>query len=226
MKNYWLRLTGLFDALQRRERMVVFAGAVLALALLGNQFMVEPHLLRHAALAKQIDGVNKARQELPVRLIAAQQRVKEPNAQAERELADLRQRIGRIMQEHNEAQTRMVPPDSMAALLESILRGNRGLSLVSLTTLPAAPVAGAPAAADGKKPAAGEVAPAAGLFKHGVRITVRGNYLDLLAYLAQLEALPQKMYWGRVALAAETYPVSVMQLTVYTLSLDKSWLVI
>ncbi len=221
MKNYWLRLTGRFDALQRRERMVVFAGAVLALALLGYQFMVEPHLLRHAALAKQIDGMNKTRQELPARLIAAQQRVKEPNAQAERELADLRQRIGRIVQEHKEAQTRMAPPDSMAALLESILRGNRGLSLVSLTTLPAAPVA----AAEGKKPAAGEVAPA-GLFKHGVRITVRGNYLDLLAYLAQLEALPQKMYWGRVALAAETYPVSVMQLTVYTLSLDKSWLVI
>jgi hypothetical protein len=34
------------------------------------------------------------------------------------------------------------------------------------------------------------------------------------------------MYWGRLALATEAYPVSVMQLTVYTISRDKSWLVI
>ena len=224
MKDFWLSLTGRFNVLQRRERMAVFAGAVLALALLGYQFMVEPHVQRQAALAKQIEGLRKSRLELPARLVAAQQRVKEPNAQAERELADLRRRIARIVQEHQEAQSRLAPPDSMAALLESILRGNRGLSLVSLTTLPAAAVAGQ-AATDGKKPAAGEETPA-GLYKHGVRITVRGGYLDLLDYLAQLEALPQKMYWGRVALAAETYPVSVMQLTVYTLSLDKSWLVI
>lgn len=225
MKDFWLRLAGRFDALQRRERTMVFAGAVLALALLGYQFMIEPELKRQAALAKQIDGLKKTRQEFPVRLIAAEQRVKEPNAQARRELTDLRQRVARVGQEHRESQSRLVPPESVAALMESILRRNRGLSLVSLTTLPASAVAGPAAAADGRKPAAGEDA-SAGLYKHGVRITVRGSYPELLEYLAQLEALPQKMYWGRVALATEAYPVSVMQLTVYTLSLDKSWLVI
>lgn len=225
MKDFWARLTGRFNALQRREKTMVFAGAVLALLLLGYQFLIEPDLKRQAALARQMEGLKKAQQEFPARLAAAEQRAKEPNVQALRELAELRQRVARIGQEHRESQSRLVPPESVAALLESILRRNRGLSLVSLTTLPAGAVAGQPAAADGKKTAAAENAPA-GLYKHGVRITVRGSYPELLDYLAQLEALPQKMYWGRMALAAEAYPVSVMQLTVYTLSLDKSWLVI
>ena len=47
---------------------------------------------------------------------------------------------------------------------------------------------------------------------------------DLVAYLVDLEQLPWRMYWGSVNLSAQTYPISRLTLTVYTLSLDKTWL--
>jgi MSHA biogenesis protein MshJ len=118
----------------------------------------------------------------------------------------------------------------MAVLVESLLRGNRGLHLISLTTMPVTPVS------DARAPAAGvevKVAPgkpdapdAGGLYRHGVKIRVRGSYTDMLSYLAQLERLPQRMYWGSVTLDTEEYPIAVMEVTLYTLSTDKSWLVI
>jgi MSHA biogenesis protein MshJ len=227
MKVFWLRLAGRFDALQRRERMAVFAGALLALALLGNHFMIEPHLLRHAAMGKQIEAQRQAEMLLKARLAGAEARARDPDAESRKELEELRQRMARLDKEHQAMQSRLVPPDAMAALLEGMLRKSRGLSLVALTTLPASSVVEQPAAQD-RKAVAGEAeaAQTAGLYKHGVRITVRGSYADLLEFLAQMEELPQKMYWGRLALATEAYPVSVMQLTVYTISRDKSWLVI
>jgi len=63
------------------------------------------------------------------------------------------------------------------------------------------------------------------VYKHGVEIVVQGSYLDLLAYVSRLERQPWQMYWGRTVVSAE-YPKVMVALTLYTLSLDKSWLVV
>jgi MSHA biogenesis protein MshJ len=64
------------------------------------------------------------------------------------------------------------------------------------------------------------------IHKHGIEIRMAGNYLDLLAYVADLESLPQKLLWGNMALTVTAYPRSELTLTVYTLSLDPTWLVV
>jgi MSHA biogenesis protein MshJ len=62
------------------------------------------------------------------------------------------------------------------------------------------------------------------IFKHGVEITLRGAYPDLLAYVAELERRPWKMYWGRLKLDAAEGEDTHMVLTLYTLSLEQAWL--
>ena len=64
------------------------------------------------------------------------------------------------------------------------------------------------------------------IFKHGVQITVRGGYLDLLSYVSALEKMPSQMFWGEASLSVEQYPDSVLTLTLYTLSLGKLWLTV
>ena len=55
---------------------------------------------------------------------------------------------------------------------------------------------------------------------------MRGSYLDLLRYARALESLPTQMYWGEASLSVERYPDAVLTLTMYTLSLDQTWLTI
>ncbi|WP_229425003.1 hypothetical protein [Massilia sp. Se16.2.3] len=62
------------------------------------------------------------------------------------------------------------------------------------------------------------------LYRHGVEVTVRGNYLDMIGYMAALEAMPTQLFWGRAQLEAETWPDSRLTLTLYTLSLDAKWM--
>jgi MSHA biogenesis protein MshJ len=98
-----------------------------------------------------------------------------------------------------------------------------------MRTLPATPIdpsAPAPKPA-AEKPAAAPPKPAAGtIYRHGVEITLSGSYLDLLAYLRDLEKLPSQMYWGRLELAVAAHPTVTMKLSVYTMSLDLAWLIV
>jgi MSHA biogenesis protein MshJ len=59
-----------------------------------------------------------------------------------------------------------------------------------------------------------------------VEITVKGSYLDLLNYVGELEKLPLRMYWTKIDVAVDVYPEVTMKLAVYTLSLDKNWMVV
>ena len=57
-------------------------------------------------------------------------------------------------------------------------------------------------------------------------MTLQGRYLDLLDYLGQLEALPWQMFWARAQMDAKDYPAVRISVTVFTLSLDRKWLVV
>jgi MSHA biogenesis protein MshJ len=62
------------------------------------------------------------------------------------------------------------------------------------------------------------------LYRHGVEVTVRGNYMDMIDYMNALETLPTQLFWGGARLEVEDYPTSRLTLTMYTLSLDSKWL--
>ena len=68
--------------------------------------------------------------------------------------------------------------------------------------------------------------PAAGLYKHGVEIRLEGAYAELADYLVRLEKTPQKLLWSNLVLSADKHPKLVLTLTVYTLSLDRTWLIV
>jgi MSHA biogenesis protein MshJ len=62
------------------------------------------------------------------------------------------------------------------------------------------------------------------VYRHGVELTVRGSYLDMLSYLAALEAMPTQLFWGQVSMDATDHQDARMTLTVFTLSLDQKWM--
>lgn len=87
-------------------------------------------------------------------------------------------------------------------------------------------VAESSATADGGAASGSSVVPKTGslLYRHGVEITVRGNYLDMIDYMNALESLPTQLFWGGAKLEVDDYPTARLTLTMYTLSLDPTWL--
>jgi MSHA biogenesis protein MshJ len=102
----------------------------------------------------------------------------------------------------------------MARLIEQMLLKNRGLQVMRVESIPAAPLleGGTEGATDTM------------VYKHGMHIEIKGGYLDILRYLKSLEALPWKVFWGKVTLKTEKYPDSRVSLLIYTLSTHEAWI--
>ena len=114
---------------------------------------------------------------------------------------------------------KLVPPEKMAQLLEQVLNRNGRLQLVALETLPVSLLVEPSAETAAAQLASSEKQ----IYKHGVKITVRGSYADLVQYLTALEKLPTQMFWGVAKMGVVKHPTVELTLTLYTLSLDKTW---
>lgn len=219
MKLNWKMLPAKIDDMNLRERGLIFSMVSLILIALINTLFLDPLLAKQKTLSQQIvlqqNQIKAVQAQLEA--IAAVLR-SDPNAANRTRLELINKQLEQIEDFLHGKQQNLIPPDKMADLLEEILTRNRQLQLVSLQTLPVSTVTGKKE----EEPAVAEKS----FFKHGVEITVQGNYLDLLDYVAQLEKLPWQMFWGRARLGVEEYPAARLTLTLYTLSLEKAWLVI
>lgn len=241
MKQRWLTLAARFDALARRERIMVALGLLFGGGFLGYALLIEPQLIRQTTLTRRIAQTTGEMATTEAQLVAIQAKLKDPDAINRAALEQGRKDLAAIDAKLRGLENSMVPPEKMQAFLESLLSKNRNLELLALRTLPPTALierpesvgSGTGAAAPevtrkGEKPASPK--PVAGaapnIYKHGVEIRIAGGYNDLLMYLAEIERMPQHIMWNRLMLVTEKYPRNVMTLTVYTLSLDKQWLVV
>lgn len=218
-----------YSVLSRRERGMV-AGAALALVLLGGDALFLSPAMRQAGQEQ------RTLEQLQADLASAQAQLDgiraqgtDPNAGVKREIESLKKSLSQVDQELAQMQSALVAPEQMVALLENILVRSRGLKLISMQTLPASAVINRPSKGETKDsavPAASADPGPGNIYRHGVELSIEGSYAELLAYVAEVERSPQRLLWGRVQLKADEYPKAVLTLTVYTLSLDRKWLVI
>jgi MSHA biogenesis protein MshJ len=224
MKALWSRYLAWFAALNGREQRIIAFAVLVGGLFLGYTYGIEPSLLRMQRDAKTIADAGVAT-NLATQQTALLNTVNvDPDAPLRERLAKLKADGQAQGSRFAEVERSLVAAEKMPALLESLLARGNALQLVSMRTLPPTPLIDRkPAAADvGGSPAPG----APNLFKHGVEIKVAGGYNDLLAYVRALEAAPQRLLWGRMELGNVEYPRAQLTLTVYTLSLEKSWLVL
>jgi MSHA biogenesis protein MshJ len=146
----------------------------------------------------------------------------DPNVAARARLQALKGELAGLDREIAGEERKFTSPSQMRGVIEGMLARNRGVKLVDLKTLPVSSIEDQRAGAAEKAPA--KPVPGRLVYRHGMELTVAGGYLDLLAYVADLERLPTQLYWGALDMDASAYPRLAMKLTVYTLSLERAWM--
>lgn len=223
LKQQWQRVSDKADAMSLRERVMVFLMLAAVLGVLLNAVLLDPLVAGQKKHSRDIVERQAQIADIQARTqVLASAAQADPDAANRERLKALKQKLEQSDKALNDVQQGLVPPERMARLLEDILERNRGLRLVSLKTLPAGALLGAPVAGAGEKGAA----TAGQVYRHGIQITVEGNYAELSQYLAELEKLPWRMFWSQADMRVDEYPKVVLTLTVYTLSLDQSWLAV
>ena len=210
------------DALSLKERALLLAAVVLVIVFLWNVELMRPLEVRQRELSSEMHKTSKAIAVLnrqATRIIAASTR--DPDAATRARLEAARMQIQAADQKLGELTSRLIKPSQMPQVLEAVLRKPKGLTLIRLQGLGVKPLVEPAAPAKGQK---AQATPAVGVYRHGIRIEFEGSYLDTLAYLRELEALPWGFLWEGMSFHVEGYPHAKGSITVYTLSLDQSWI--
>jgi MSHA biogenesis protein MshJ len=230
-----------YQSLSRRERLLAIgAGLVLTLGI-GDVALIEPALRERSLLTRQLASHQTERNELARALNV---KPADRNAGQRAQLAALEAELRDADRDFADIRNGLVQPQHMGSLLQSLLTEHRGLKLIGLKSLPVTPVSGAAAEGSRKAAASNDATSAATvrttsnsaaanpaadetwLFRHGVQITVQGRYADMRSYLQALEDLPRRVHWGDVSIDARRHAESTMTVTLYTVSLEKSWWVL
>lgn len=235
IKAYWQQLDRIIEKRSMRERLMIFVIAALFVVTLVDKFFINPQLASQQQLSQKIKA---DQQQLAAIQAEINNRINaheaDPDAAARLRYRQLAEQQAQVRGQLEGVQKGLVSPDKMAVLLEELLRRDGKLRLRSLRTLPvaslsepldsAAPQAGTAQSGGNEKAAAPASAPKEPVYKHGVEIVVEGSYADITHYLTELERMPWQLFWAGTRLDADGYPVVRLTLTLFTLSLDKTWL--
>lgn len=207
------------DALSLRERGMIFIGVMAVIGVSAMNLLLTPLRAEQNRVEAALKSKNEQVQQVHLQLESLVGGVeKGADAQRRDKIVGLEKELAALdLQLEQMTGGGLVSPQQMAKLLEQMLARSRGLELVKIENLPRA--LAVEDAANTNPKTLGAV-----VYKHGVRIELRGRYFDLVNYLKVLETLPWRVYWGQVALETEQYPMSKLTLVVYTLSRHAGWI--
>lgn len=152
----------------------------------------------------------------------------DPNAFARNKRQELQQETIEVDERLRRLYGQLVQPRQMAQVLTTILQRETTLKLVGLENMPSAILTSA---------ASGTVAPLVGggeegvdssnginVYRHGLRMTFEGDYLETIRYLRSLEGLETSFFWQSVNYEVVSWPISRISLDIFTLSTQEEWI--
>lgn len=226
VKQQLKQLEARIDSLSLRERGILFLVVLgmlfwLATVVVFSSLRVEQQRLEKDVRAK----LNQAQALSDLNQVMMTKLAQDPEALAQARVAELKQHLKTEEASVANIIRGLVSPREMPRLVQQMLAKNRALQVIKLENLPAQALAEEKNAADASNPpAAAPPTNVARVYRHGMRIELRGQYADIARYLRALEELPSKVFWGEVRFESEKYPLSRVTLVIYTISLNQAWL--
>ncbi|CAD6366782.1 hypothetical protein [Shewanella putrefaciens] len=201
-----------FEVLSRRER-VLIGIALLALVSIIGFMPLESLWKKQTSISQQLKALEQENQISVQQIELYQQRLTmDPNQDYQQRLVLLQQQNQDIDAQLNEQMVDMVPADYMPELLGNLLGQVQGIKLIKFTSIAPVPLL---AVGDEKK---------LNLYSHGIRMSLEGDYFSVMRFVEAVEAMPDKLYWKRLDYKVAEYPKGMIDIEVYTLSLNKDFI--
>ncbi|MGI2066991.1 MSHA biogenesis protein MshJ [Shewanella sp. MF08487] len=212
MKQKLTHLGQQFNALSRRER-VLIATAVLAVLGMLSYLPLESIWKTHASISQQLKVLEQENSISAQQVDLYQQRLAlDPNLDYQQRLAIVEQQNQDLDSQLDEQMVAMVPADYMPELLSNLLGQVQGIKLIKFMSIAPIPLL---AVGEDKK---------LNLYSHGIRLSLEGDYFSVLRFVEAVEAMPDKLYWKRLDYNVAQYPLATIEIELYTLSINKDFI--
>jgi len=214
--SLWLELQTWFGLRSARERGIVLI-TVSLLLFFGWDWFLQANLDAFAASEtrrlQSLEQINVGLNDQLETLSAIAQ--ENPNTLLRRTISRLNAQNDRLDLEIEAMSGTLVQPIQMANVLSQVMLQQGGVELLSIENRPPESLFFSSGEL-GDEPLV--------VFKHGLNLTLRGSYLDVLRYLSAIENLGVRFFWERVEYKTESYPLGVIDIKVFTLSTQEQLL--
>jgi MSHA biogenesis protein MshJ len=202
------------NELALRERLLLLLVIVVISVLAADALWLGPTQRSIVSETQRLERLDTQQQALMTRLNALNaEAAADPNAQLRARLEALRAEVMDLDEALVARTLAFVSPQRMPGLLEDLIRGSEGLSLLGMHSEPATRVE-ALATGEGLPP----------VYRHGLVMELQGDYLALLAYLRAVEELPWGLFWESLSIDTEAATPGRFRIRVFTLSLEEGWI--
>lgn len=212
MKQQWLIWSAKFNELSQRERVLI---AIALFVVVGMLLFIPLESLwkQQQSVKKQLNQL-KQENSISIQQVALyEQRLQlDPNKDYQQRLQMITEQMQSIDAELTDKMVDMVPADYMPTVLANLLGNIKGVSLISFASI-------APKALLQVEEGSTE-----NLYSHGIKLTLQGDYFSILAFIKAVETMPDKLYWKRLDYRVEVHPDALVELELYTLSVNKDFI--
>ncbi|GAB6057776.1 hypothetical protein [Desulfonatronum parangueonense] len=211
--NAFKTLAQRINSLKPRERVLLLLVFLAIVGFVGETYYLEPARRELAREQNRIVAQQNRRSELRVKEIELQTRMQvDLDAQNRQRIQDLRMEIVREEEGLRAELDNLVSPTEMTRVLRAFVPADGRLRLESVRSLPTT-------ALD-----IGASSDVPRLYRRGVELELRGEYIALLRYLRAIEESRWRLHWDVLKINVREHPETRIHLRVYTLSLEPGWI--
>ena len=211
-----------YRQLSERERIMVLAAVAVVIYFLFDSLVWQPLAKASEEGVTRSGELLQQEQQLQAELSVYQNLLRnDPNAAKQQQIQSLEEQVQSLDEKLAQTSAGLVPAGELPGLLQQVLRRSSRLQLRSLATMPVEIVPLESTTLSPSENSSDDEDAGSGVYRHGVELVLSGRFDAVQSYLAELEQLPWKLYWGSLDYRVVSYPDAEVSIRVYTMSLDR-----
>jgi MSHA biogenesis protein MshJ len=225
----WQAYSEKFSNTTPREQYLIIASGLVAIIFILYSLFLEAPIQRVDRLNKQVVQTEQSNKNNQDSIQVLEQALSEdPNVALRKQLLQYQAKLGGIDERLLTLTSDLIDPIQMRYALTKLLKLQKGVKLLSFKVLPASALTQSKINPETDKIATvGDIKAKTQqlqLYRHGINIKLQGQYFQLKDYLIQLESLSWTFFWQEFDYQLKVYPVSELEIEIYSLSTVKEFI--
>ena len=172
-----------FDAMSVRERALILATVLVALALPCFSYVIEPAQKEQVKLTAQLQKLKAEGAEAQVNYqLAKAAKVEDPNVALQQQVDQLEQQLEQQVAELKIQSAVLISPDEMIKMLEQILKGHEGVKFLGARKVAPVRISATAGQEAVTEPKSAAEATATGLFRHDLELQLEGRFFQIQGF--------------------------------------------
>ena len=230
MNKQWQDYGDKYLAITPREQYMVLITGLVVIIFIIHTFFIDDNSSKIDKFEKQIIQMSKANRSANSSITLLEDGLsKDPNSELNKQISQYKERLKKVDVNLLQLTSDLINPIQMRHALLQLLKTQKGISLQSFQVIPAQAItlASSKPAVKIKDISTAETDPNQEklvLYRHSIKIKLSGSYFQLRDYLTQLESLSWKFFWKEFNYQLKEYPVSELEIEMYSLSTKREFI--